>query len=94
VADILLDRAHGLGLEAARDVAQRIGSELQAEYGMACRWDGEVLHFERSGVSGTLHVAPQRVRMQASLGFLMSAFKPRIEEALSRNFERYFGPVA
>lgn len=94
MADIVLDRAHALGLDAARAVAQRIGTELQAEYGMACRWDGDALHFERSGVNGTLHVEAERVRMHASLGFLMSAFKPRIEEALSRNFDRYFGTTA
>jgi putative polyhydroxyalkanoate system protein len=94
MADIVLDRAHALGLEEARVVAQRIGAELQAEYGMACRWEDDTLHFERTGVSGSLRVEAERVRMQATLGFLMSAFKPRIEDALSRNFDRYFGSMA
>jgi putative polyhydroxyalkanoate system protein len=49
------------------------------EFSMSYRWDGDVLLFERSGVSGRLSVVPGEVLVEAKLGFLLMALKPQIE---------------
>jgi putative polyhydroxyalkanoate system protein len=84
-------RDHALGIEEAMAAAQRIAGELERDFGMSCRWDGNVLHFERTGVSGELVVEPEHVELHAKLGFLLASFKPRIEAQLHRNFDTYFG---
>ena len=45
------------------------------------------MSFSRSGLSGTLEVSGQHFRMQAQLGFLLSAFKERIEAEIQKNLD-------
>jgi putative polyhydroxyalkanoate system protein len=90
VSDIKLKRKHGLGLKKARVAAQKVADDLSSEFGMTSEWDGDVLRFNRSGVHGELHVSRDEVHLDARLGLLLSAFKPKIEEHINNNFDRYF----
>ncbi|MGE0310437.1 MAG: polyhydroxyalkanoic acid system family protein [Lautropia sp.] len=91
---IVIQRAHALGREDALRVARRIGDELTSEHGCVCRWDGEVLLFERTGVSGSLAVGERDIDLRIRLGFLLAGFRSRIEQRLEQNFDRYFGDPA
>lgn len=91
MAALVFERAHTLSVEAARAVAQRLADEMRTDYGVESHWEGDVLQFSRTGLSGTLKVDHESVRLDAQLGFLFSAFKPRIEASMATNFERYFG---
>ena len=93
MAEIVIDRPHGIGLDGAREAGRRIAQELTEQYDMDCHWEGDLLSFYRVGAHGTLELEPDRVRMVLKLGILLSAFKPAIEERLDRNFDRYFGPA-
>jgi putative polyhydroxyalkanoate system protein len=84
-------RDHALGMKKARVAAQRVADEMEREFGMTSEWDGNVLRFTRTGVSGELVVQKNHVELHAQLGFLLSAFKTRIEDQLHRNFDEYFG---
>lgn len=84
-------REHALGMQKARTAAQRVAEEMEREFGMTAEWDGDVLRFSRTGVSGEMVVAEDHVELRAKLGFLLSAFKGRIEETLHQNFDDYFG---
>lgn len=91
MSTIDLKRDHALGLKKAKAAAQRVADEMEREFGMSSQWDGNVLRFERSGVQGELVVAKDRVEVHAKLGFLLAAFKGRIEDTIHRNFDEYFG---
>lgn len=84
-------RDHALGVKRARAAAQRVADEMAREFGMTHEWDGHVLRFSRTGVSGELVIGKDHVALNATLGFLLSAFKGRIEETLHRHFDAYFG---
>ena len=43
--------------------------------------------FTRSGVSGTLHVTKDKFELNAKLGFLLGAFKSRIESEIVKNLD-------
>ena len=91
MSTIDLRRDHALGLRKARTAAQRVADEMEREFGMSCAWEGNVLRFERTGVHGELVVAKDHVELHAKLGFLLAAFKGRIEDTIHRNFDEYFG---
>ena len=91
MSTIEFKREHALGLKKAKAAAQRVADEMEREFGMAYEWDGHVLRFSRTGVSGEMVVGKDHVELNAKLGFLLSAFKGRIEETLHRNFDEYFG---
>jgi putative polyhydroxyalkanoate system protein len=91
MAEINIVQQHGLGAQQARAAAQKVADKLAGDYGLACRWDGDVLRFERSGVEGMLTLAHQRAEVCIKLGFMMGAFAPTIEAKVAENMRRVFG---
>jgi putative polyhydroxyalkanoate system protein len=91
MADIEVQRDHALGLKKAKAAAQKVADEMAENFDMESEWEGNTLHFSRSGVTGELTVTKNSVQMNAKLGFLLSAFKPKIEAQIEKNFEEYFG---
>lgn len=91
MADITIHRAHTLGLSAARKVAFAWAEQAEAEFGMDCTYEegktADLLTFKRSGVTGTLNVTKTEFNLEAKLGFLMSAFKEKIEAEIVKNLD-------
>jgi putative polyhydroxyalkanoate system protein len=90
---ITIVQEHALTPEHARSAAQLVADKIAAEYGLACRWDGNVLRFSRSGVTGALTLEARRAHMSIKLGFLMSAFAPAIQAKVTEKMRRVFGVV-
>lgn len=91
MSKIEFKRDHALGMRKAKAAAQRIADEMERDFGMTSEWQGNVLRFNRTGVDGELVVQKNHVEVHAKLGFLLAAFKTRIEDQLHRNFDDYFG---
>jgi putative polyhydroxyalkanoate system protein len=90
MADINIVQDHHLTPKKARDAAQKVADKLAQEYDLACAWDGDVLRFERSGVSGSLTLLKHQAQMQIKLGFLFSAFSSTIESKVAENMKKVF----
>jgi len=90
--DIHIERDHPFTLARAREVAEAWAAQAENELGMACHYtegaDEDLLTFSRSGVKGALRVSGQRFALDAQLGFLLGAFKDKIESEISRNLDR------
>jgi len=91
MAQIHIQRLHPLGLAGARKIAWQWAEQAEADFGMACIYeegdDGDEVQFSRSGVSGTLKVSGDRFELHAQLGFLLGAFKERIEGEIVKNLD-------
>lgn len=90
MADIEIIQPHSMTPDAARAAAQQVADKVAADFGMACRWDGAVLRFERSGVDGTLVVGESDARLEVRLGLMMKAFAPMVQEKLARKMQKVF----
>ncbi|NUT82256.1 polyhydroxyalkanoic acid system family protein [Pseudomonas sp. NA13] len=88
MARITVERAHGLGKEAAREKADKLAQKLSDSYGLEPQWVGDTLKLKRSGVKGEVHVGDDSIRVDVELGMLMSAMsgtiKTEIEKALDK----------
>jgi putative polyhydroxyalkanoate system protein len=91
MATIAIAKKHDLSHDKAREAAQKIADDLARRFDLECAWNGDDIEFERAGVSGTLHVGRREVRLDCQLGFLLSMLKPTIEDAVHRDFDKYFG---
>jgi putative polyhydroxyalkanoate system protein len=91
MARIHLHRSHRLGLDGARKVAWRWAEQVEADFDMSCTYaegdDADEVQFNRSGVSGTLTVGADHFELDAQLGFLLGAFKDRIEAEIVKNLD-------
>jgi putative polyhydroxyalkanoate system protein len=90
--DIRIIQPHQLSAAEARAAAESVAQRIAQEYGLSCRWVGEVLRFERSGVEGSLALAPGRAEMNIRLGFLMSMMAPAIQAKVQEKMRQVFQP--
>ena len=90
MADISITVPHKMSLEKARAAAQKVAEKMAKEFDVVSTWDGDVLSFSRSGVSGTLTVLEQQAQLEITLGFMLRAFAPTIEEKVTQNMQIVF----
>ena len=94
MADISIIQAHKLPHKKAKAAAQKVADQMAEEYDMSAEWDGDVLKFKRSGVSGKLMVAEKEAHIEISFGFLFKAFAPTIEEKVAAKMKKVFSAKA
>ena len=91
MANVHILRNHTLGLPEARKIAFRWAEQVEKDFGMACTYDEgstqDDVVFTRSGVSGSLQVTQDKFVLDAKLGFLLGAFKDRIEGEIVKNLD-------
>lgn len=85
-----IEREHHLGIEAARSAVDKVAASMQEKFGVSHQWQGDVLHFSGTGVSGSIAVSAQAVRVAAQLGLLLSPLKGRIEQDIRQRLDRDF----
>jgi putative polyhydroxyalkanoate system protein len=94
MSDIHFKRSHQLSLKDAKKVAQKAADDLAAEYDLESEWDGDTLHFHRSGVEGHIHVTDSQIDLNVKLGFLLRPFKATFEKHIEGNIEKMLAKPA
>lgn len=88
VADLHIVRKHALGLAQARKIAFQWAEQVENDLGMDCTYEegrsADKVCFSRSGVAGELQVTKDSFELDAKLGFLIGAFKNRIEAEITQ----------
>jgi putative polyhydroxyalkanoate system protein len=96
VADLHILREHTLGLTEARKIAFKWAEHAEEEFGMSCTYEegtvADEVSFTRSGVSGNLAVTHDKFELSAKLGFLLGAFRGRIEIEIVKNLDDLLAP--
>ena len=90
MSNIDIRHAHSLPPEQARKAVQEVADKLGTRFGMDSRWEGDTLHFARSGVDGHIALQPDQLHVTAQLGFLLSAMKGPIEQEIRRVLSERF----
>jgi putative polyhydroxyalkanoate system protein len=94
VSHISIRREHHATLASAKKVADKVAAKLATEYDLRSNWEGDVLHFDRSGLHGTLAVTAKDMQVDVKLGFLMAAFKGPIQAAMEKQLDTLIKPAA
>lgn len=96
MADIHIQRSHALGLPEARKIAFKWAEQVEEKFDMACTYEEgktqDLVGFTRSGVAGELKVTKDAFVLDAKLGFLLGAFKDRIEGEIVKNLDALLAP--
>ena len=91
MADIRIERKHGMSMAQARVAAFKWAEQAEEKFDMTCTYEegstSDEVSFTRSGVSGTLVVTQDVFELQAKLGFLLGAFKDKIEGDIVKNLD-------
>lgn len=91
MADIRIERSHTLGLAEARKITFKWAEQVEEKFDMQCSYEEgktkDEVRFSRSGVEGDLAVTKDSFVLNAKLGFLLGAFKDKIEGEITKNLD-------
>ena len=91
MAKISIGKRHRLSHRKAKSVAERLANDLEQRFALAWNWDGDDVHFERPGVSGSMHVGKSEIRLDVKLGLLLTPLKPAIEKEIHAQLDKIAG---
>jgi putative polyhydroxyalkanoate system protein len=94
MARISISRRHQLSHKQAKVVAEKLANDLEKRFDLAWSWHGDDVHFERPGVSGSMHVGKGEITLEAKLGLLLTALKPAIEREIHAQLDKLTGTSA
>ena len=84
MSDIDIRHPHAMPAKQVRKAVEQVAGKLSERFGLDCNWDGDTLHFRRSGVDGHIAMESDQVHIRAKLGFLLAAMKGPIEQEIRR----------
>ncbi|MGV6851257.1 MAG: polyhydroxyalkanoic acid system family protein [bacterium] len=90
MSTIFKQKTHNHGYEKACQIAQELADELANKYDLSCRWEGNELHFSRSGADGVITVGEDEVEISVKLGFFLMALKPTVESEIDNYMQTHF----
>ncbi len=90
MSGIDIRHSHSLPHAKARKAVEEVAKKLAERFDVECTWEGDDLHFSRSGVDGKIALKPKELHVTAKLGFLVSAFKGPIENEIQRVLDERF----
>lgn len=87
---IAIKRHHTFDPTTAKVAAHKVVDDLSARYQLACIWQGDRVSFQRPGLSGSMHLGQNEVRLDVKLSLLMTPLKSSIEHAIHQELDRVF----
>lgn len=90
MSTIDIRHTHSLTPVQARQAIEDVAHKLAERFSMDTHWEGDLMHFRRSGVDGHIALAPHQLHVSAQLGFLLSAMKGPIEAEIRRVLDERF----
>jgi len=91
MARMSIARKHRLSHKKAKEAAQKVADDLKARFDLNYAWRGNQIDFNRPGLSGTMHIGKDEVRLDCELGMLLSLLRPKLESEIDKEFEKRFG---
>ena len=88
MATITVSKRHNLSHKKAKAVAERLANDIEKRFALAWNWEGDHVHFQRPGVSGSMHVGTKDIRLDVKLGLLLTPLKPAIEREIHAQLDQ------
>jgi len=86
-----IKRSHTRPIPEAKKSIERIAEQLAKKFEVTWKWEGNTLHFQRSGVDGFIKLTAKQVHVVVNLGFLLSMLKTPVEREINRYLDEGFG---
>jgi len=91
MSNIHIKHRYTLMPDEARKRVEEIAKDLKTEYKIDYSWEGDHLHFRRSGASGSLEMGEGILELKIKLGMILKPMKGKIEHSIRKNLEKEFG---
>lgn len=94
MADIEVERNHGLNFDEARVKAKKLLAKAQEKYGVAVDYaegaNQDIATAKHMGANIKGVLDEQKIRFEIKLGMFAKPMKGKIKEGLEKNMDKYF----
>ena len=90
MASIEILRSHSKPVKDAKKSVDRVAKHIADKFDVQSRWDGNTLHFSRSGVDGSIAVSAKQIRVSVNLSFMLMMLKGSVEKEIHRYMDDEF----
>ena len=87
---IEIRREHSKTIKDARAAVERVAGKISDRFEVDYRWEGDTLHFQRSGVDGHIALAKGEVRVVVNLSFFLIALRGPVESEIHKQIDKEF----
>jgi putative polyhydroxyalkanoate system protein len=85
MAKVSIEHAHALQIDEVKKRLQELADRLSAKYGIDAKWTSDrEASLKRTGVSGKITVADDKVSVLLDLSFALLPVKSKIEDRIRR----------
>jgi putative polyhydroxyalkanoate system protein len=85
MAKVSIEQAHALPIDEVKKRLQELADRLSAKYGIDAKWTSDrEAALKRTGVSGKITVADDKVSVLLDLSFALIPVKGKIEDRIKR----------
>ena len=89
MATIHIKRTHKLDQEHIHQEVQNLADKLADDLGVTCQWQGDRLHFERSGAKGNIQIGVDYLEFEIKLGMLLAPLKGKVEKTVTEYLDEH-----
>lgn len=88
MAKLNIEQAHALPIDEVKRRLQELADRLSAKYGIDAKWTSDrEATLKRTGVSGIIKVAEDKVAVLLDLSFALLPMKGKIQERIARELK-------
>lgn len=91
MAKVEISYPHSVTADVAKKRIENLNKTLGEKYELKSTWLSDTeARVERSGVSGSIKIEPNKINVLIDLGFMMSAFSGPIGDRIKQELEQLF----
>lgn len=73
--EFTVSRTYTMPKDEARRIAENLAQDIETQYGLRARWQGDSATMRGSGVDGVLAIDDDVIRVKVSMGLMASMFE-------------------
>jgi putative polyhydroxyalkanoate system protein len=91
MSSISITRKHSKTMKEAHAAVDKVAKAISKKFTVEHEWEGDTLHFTRSGVDGHIALSKGLVKVNVKLGFLLAMLRGPVEAEIERVLDEEFG---
>ncbi len=89
MAGFTVSRTYTMDREQVREIAEELAHQIETQYGVRARWQGDTVSMRGSGVDGRLAIEDDVVRVEVTLGLMASMFERPLRRIVTEYLDDY-----
>ena len=89
MARFTVSRTYTMEKSEVREIAEDLAHQIQRDYGVSARWQGDTVSMRGSGVDGRLAIEEDVIRVDVTLGMMASMFERPLRRIVTEYLDEY-----